>query len=62
MLGHAVTMPGPLDRLSAFLEAHRPCGEPESGLDDQWVWIVSECEARTVQPIPRVDQSKSSEQ
>lgn len=62
MLGYAVAMPRPLDRLSAFLEAHRPCGELESGLDDQWVWIVCECGARIVQHIPRPDQSKSPEQ
>jgi hypothetical protein len=52
-----------LNHLVSFLQEHRRCGGLESGIDDRWVWIVCECGARIVQPIPRLsDQSRSSEQ
>jgi len=42
-----------LDYLVSFLQEHRRIGELERGIDDRWVWIVCECGARIIQPIPR---------
>ncbi len=44
-------MPELLAALDAFLQEHRRCGEPESGVEEERAWMACECGADIVHPI-----------
>jgi len=46
------------DALDAFLQEHRRCGEMDSGVEEECVWMTCECGAQMAQPL--TGQSKDS--
>jgi hypothetical protein len=44
-------MPALLAALIAFLQEHRRCGDLESGLDADRVWMSCECGATITHPL-----------
>jgi hypothetical protein len=44
-------MPELLAALDAFLQEHRRCGDLESGVDGERVWMACDCGARIADPF-----------
>ena len=44
-------MPELLAALDAFLQEHRRCGDLESGVDGERVWMACDCGARIAHPF-----------
>ena len=51
-------VPSVLDDFYAFLQEHRHCGELESGVTDDRVWMECDCGARITEP-PRRSETES---